>query len=133
MTLQRSGLASNVIGAIVSVAALAYVGMRSGSNGAQPVVMILIAIWVLSPFVILFALHRISSSWSSTTRAALYSMMLVVSVISMVVYLYAAVGPVRPKPAAPFVAVHPVAWALITISLVIAAFAGRRTDRNALH
>jgi hypothetical protein len=32
-----------------------------------------------------------------------------------------------------FVAVPPVAWALITISLVIAAFAGRRTDRNALH
>lgn len=133
MTLQRSGLASNVIGAIVSVAALAYVGMRSGSNGAQPVVMILIAMWVLSPFVILFALHRISPGWSATTRTTLYSLMLVVAVISLVVYLSATGGPVRPKPAAPFVAVPPVEWALITISLVMGAFAGRRKGRNALH
>lgn len=133
MTLQGSGLVSNVIGAIVSVAALAYVGTRSGSNGAQPVVMILIAIWVLSPCIVLFALHRISSRWSATTRTTLYSMMLVVAVLSLVVYLSAAGGPVRAKPAAPFVAIPPVEWALIAISLVIAAFAGRRKGRNALH
>ena len=133
MTLQRSGLASNVIGAIVSVASLVYVGTRFGSNKAQPVVMILIGIWVLSPFVVLFALHRISSGWSSSTRVTLYGLMLTVTAISLIVYLSAAAGPVKSKPAAPFVAVPPAAWVLIAISLAIAAIAGRRKGGNALH
>lgn len=133
MTLQRSGLASIVIGAIVSVVSLAVVGTRSGSNAAQPVVMILIAIWVLSPFVILFALHRISAGWSMTTRTTLYSMMLLVTAVSLIVYLSAVARADGPKPAAPFVAVPPVCWLLIAISLGVAAVMGRRKGGNALH
>jgi len=130
MTLQRSGLASIVIGAIGSVASLAYVGTRNGSNAAQPLVMILIAIWVLSPFVILFALQRLSASWSPAARTTLYSMMLIVTVISLLVYLPAAAGPVRPKPAAPFVTVPPLSWLLIAISLAVAVVLGRRQARD---
>jgi uncharacterized membrane protein len=126
VTLQRSALVSNGIGAIVSVASLGYVGARFGSNAAQPVVMILIAIWVISPFVILFALHRLSASWSSAARTTLYSLMLIVTVISLAVYLSQAAGPVKPKPAAPFVALPPAAWLLIAISLGVGAVMGRR-------
>lgn len=121
---------ANAIGAIVSVAALIYVGTRSGSNAAQPVVMVLIAIWVISPFVILFALHKVSASWSSATRSALYVMMLIISVLSLVVYLAAAAGPARPKPAAPFVALPPVAWVIIAIALLVAAFVSRSKQRE---
>ncbi len=132
MTLQRSCLASNVIGAIISTASLVYVGTRLGSNAAQPVVMILIGMWVLSPFVLLFVLHRISPGWSSVTRTTLYYLMLAVTAISLIIYLSAAAGPVKPKPAAPFVATPPAAWILITISLAVAALLSRRS-RNALH
>ena len=126
MNTRKTGVAATVIGAIASVALLVYVGTRAGSNKTQPVVMILIAIWVLSPFVILLAAKSLSKSWSDTTRAALYAMMIVIPVISLIVYVWAATGPLRPKAAAPFVGTPPVSWLLITLVLSFAAFIGRR-------
>ena len=122
--MRRLGLAATAIGAIASVALLFYVGMRRGSNAAQPVVMILIGIWVLSPFLILYALNRIAPS------KALSVTMIMVPVISLTVYLWGAMGPIRSKPAAPFVVIPPVSWILIAISLVIARLAGKRSSRS---
>ena len=126
MTSQKSGLVATVIGAIVSVASLFYVGARGGNNIAQPVVMILIGLWVVSPFVILFLLHKLSASWSSTSRTTLYRLMLLIAVVSLVVYLSVAIGPPRAKAAPPFVVVPPISWLIIAISLSVAAIAGRR-------
>ena len=126
MNTRKTGIAATVIGAIGSVALLFYAGTRGGSNKTQPVVMILIAIWVLSPFVILLAADALSKSWSDVTRSALYAMMIVIPVISLIVYVLMATGPVRPKAAAPFVATPPVSWLLILIALSIGSLLGRR-------
>ena len=115
-----------VVGAIASVAMLVYVGNRGGSNKAQPVVMILIAIWVLSPYVILVAGHARSGSWSDLSRVTLYWMMIVVAVISFIVYVPFGMGPIRPKPAAPFVGIPPLQWILIVAALLVAAGITRR-------
>ena len=123
---RTAGLAAAVIGAIVSVAMLVHVGTRSGSNKAQPVVMILMAIWVSSPYVLLVAGKAFSKSWSDLSRATLYWMMIVVAVISLAVYIPFGTGPVGPKPAAPFVAIPPLQWILIVVALLIAAGTSRR-------
>jgi len=114
--MKRIGLTAMVIGAIASVALLFHVGMHGGSNRSQPVVMVLIGIWVLSPFVLLFAANAIAPS------RALYVVMIVIAVLSIAVYLWAATGPGRPKPAAPFVGIPPLSWLLIAVAFV----AGRR-------
>ncbi len=120
------GLGSIVIGAIASVALLLYVGSRGGSNKTQPVVMVMIAIWVLSPYVILFALDALSESWSDMTRSTIYGMMIFITVISLAAYIFAATGPLKPKPAAPFVAIPPLSWLLIAIAIAFASFISRR-------
>lgn len=124
--LRTAGLAATVLGAIASVALLVYVGNRGGSNKAQPVVMVLIATWVLSPYVILFAADALAKTWSDMTRSTLYGMMILVTVISLAVYISAATGPIKPKPAAPFVATPVLSWVLILIALSLASFIARR-------
>jgi hypothetical protein len=126
MRLRTLGLAATVIGVLVSVALLVYVGSRAGSNKTQPVVMLLIAIWVVSPWVILLALDAISKSWSDMTRSTIYGMMIFTTVISLAVYLYSAMGPVKPKAAAPFVAIPPLCWLLSAIAIAFASFIARR-------
>ena len=88
--------------------------------------MILMAIWVLSPYVMLFAGNALSKSWSDLSRATLYWMMIVVAVISLAVYIPFGTGPIRPKPAAPFVGIPPLQWILIIAALLIAAGMSRR-------
>jgi len=127
-SLRTAGLAATLIGAIASVALLVYVGNRRGSNEAQPIVMALIGIWVVSPFVILLAASALSKGWSPLTRTTLYITMIVITVLSMIVYTLAATGPIRAKPAAPFVGIPPVSWVLIAASLAIAALVSRKRN-----
>jgi hypothetical protein len=127
----RSGLrtfaiAAAVIGAIASVAMLVYVGNRTESNRAQPVVMVLIAVWVLSPYVLLVAGNALSKSWSALSHTILYWTMVAVAMTSLFAYIPAGMGPVKPKPAAPFVATPPLQWILIAVALLVAARLSRR-------
>ena len=127
----RSGLrtfaaAAAVIGAIASVVMLVYVGNRTASNRAQPVVMVLIAIWVLSPYVLLVAGNALSKSWSQLSHNILYWTMVAVAMTSLFAYIPAGMGPIRPKPAAPFVLTPPLQWILIVVALLVAARTGRR-------
>jgi hypothetical protein len=92
--------------------------------------MVLIAIWVVSPFVLLFVLHRLSANWAERTRAVLYGMMPIIAALSLIVYLVAAAGPVRPKPAAPFVGLPPVLWLLIALTLTLTALVSRSKRRE---
>ena len=124
--LRTAGIIATVIGAIASVAMLVYVGNRIGSNGVQPVVMILIGIWVLSPYVLLMAGNGLSKKWSDLSRTTLYWMMIVVAVISLVVYIPIGLGPIRSKPAAPFVGIPPLQWILIVAALFVAARISKR-------
>jgi hypothetical protein len=87
--------------------------------------LILFTGWVLAPFVGLAWADRLSGSWSHPTRTALYYLMLVVSIGSLVVYGYdVASGFGR---AFFFVAVPIVAWLLTLTVLSIAALASRRS------
>jgi hypothetical protein len=125
-SLRTAGLVATVVGGIASVVLLFYVGNREGSAKSQPVVLMLIGIWVLSPYIVLLGADAISKKWSDMSRAALYGMMLVIPVISLCVYVATAAGPIRAKPAAPFVAIPPLSWLFIAVALAFAAFIARR-------
>lgn len=103
-----------VVAAIVSFGLMLHVGQYRLS-----VLMILFAVWDLSPFAGLFVAGIVSKRWRNLMRAALYAVMLVVAGESVVVY-----GRVVLKhpaqPAFAFLMVPLVSWALLIVVLLIA-------------
>lgn len=92
--------------------------------------MILMAIWVLSPFIILVWADLVSKSWSVLTRAALYGVMLVLPLASLASYGANALRPPKAQAAFIFVVVPPASWLLIAIVVTICrrVFPRKRTN-----
>jgi hypothetical protein len=86
--------------------------------------------WVLSPFVVLLWANVISKGWSVATRATLYSVMLFLTLGTLAIYGFVALGPPRAKTAFVFVIVPPMSWLLSTIVVPIAALLSRRPSRR---
>jgi hypothetical protein len=125
MRLPRSAALGAVpAGAVSSVALMLHAGRHNHSR----LLMVLFALWVLSPFVILVAASVVSKRWSMLTQAALYTVMLVLALGSAAIYGYIALGPPSEKIAFAFVVVPPASWLLTAVVVVIAAFfSGRRS------
>ena len=127
--LHAAGLIAVLAGAVGSVGLM----LHAGRNNPSRLLLVLFALWVLSPFVALVLADMVSKRWSVLTRAALYTVMLVLTVGSLVAYGVVALGPPRPKPAFVFVVVPPASWLLIGIVLPIAALIsgkGREPDND---
>jgi tryptophan-rich sensory protein len=112
-----------VIGAAGSIALMLRVGQRNPSS----VLMLLFAIWVLSPFVALALAEKRSQRWSPLTRAALHGATLIVTVGSLAVYGVVAFGPPQSKPAFMFLVVPFASWLLMTIVVFLPAFVSGRS------
>jgi ACR3 family arsenite efflux pump ArsB len=105
--------------------------LRAGHGNPSRVLLLLFAIWVLSPFVALVFATIVSKDWPVLTRTALYGVMLVLTVSSVAIYGDVALGPPRAKTAFAFVVVPPASWLLIAITLSTAALISRgRSDRS---
>jgi len=87
------------------------------------------AIWVLSPFMAVLLADVVSKGWPILTRAALYSVMLVLTLGSLAIYGDAALRP-RAKAAFVYVVVPPASWLLIAIVLPIAALISGSLSRR---
>jgi hypothetical protein len=116
--LRRAALAAVLTGAVGSAALMLYAGRRNDSR----LLLTLMAIWVLSPFVVLVCAHVISTRWSVRTRATLYGLMLVVTLGSLAVYGHTVLRPPKAQAAFAFIVVPPASWLFIAIVLPIAAF-----------
>lgn len=104
--------------------------LRAGRNNNSRILLVLFAIWVLSPFVALIFADLVSRDWPVLTPSTLYTMMLVLSLGSLAIYGYDAVRP-RAKAAFVFVVVPPASWLLIAIVVPVAAStSGRFSRRN---
>ena len=123
--LHAAGLIAVLAGAVGSVGLMRH----AGRNNPSRLLLVLFALWVLSPFIALILANMVSKRWSVLTRATLYSVMLVLAVSSLVIYGVVALGPPRPKTAFVFVVVPPASWLLIGIVLPIAALVSRRPSR----
>ena len=123
--LHSAALIAVLAGAVGSVGLMLHAGHRNPSR----LLLVLFALWVLSPFIALVLANMVSKRWSVLTRATLYTVMLVLTVGSLAIYGDVALGPPRPKAAFVFVVVPPASWLLIGIVLPIAALISGRPSR----
>jgi hypothetical protein len=108
-----------VAAAAGSVGFVFYFGQRNPSR----LLIVLFAVWVLSPFVALLAADARSRRWPPQTRATLYGVMLLIAAGSLAVYANAALGPPRAQGAFVFVIVPPLSWLLSGVAVSVAMFA----------
>ncbi|SRR5881396_1809438 len=125
--LRTVALIAALVGAVGSVGLLLQVGRRKHS---PPLLLALFAIWVLSPFVALVVTNVASTSWSVSTRATLYSAMLVVALGSLAIYGDIGLGPLGAKTVPVFVIVPPASLLLIAIVVPIPALLSARLSRR---
>jgi len=104
--------------------------LRAGNRNPSRVLLVLFAIWVLSPYVALAFAIIVSKDWSVLTRATLYGVMVVLTVSSLAIYGDVALGPPRTKTAFAFVDVPPASWLLMAITISIATLISRRRSRR---
>lgn len=116
----------------VAAGAVGSVGLmlRAGRHNSSRLLLAIFTMWVLSPFIALVLADAFSRRWSRVTRAALYSVMLVVVLGSLAIYGYVALGPPRAKVAPVFVVVPPASWLLIAIVVAIGALRSRGLSRR---
>jgi hypothetical protein len=125
--LRAVALIAAVVGAASSVGLMLHAGRRNPSR----LLLVLFAMWVLSPFVVLLWANVISKGWSVATRATLYSVMLFLTLGTLAIYGIVALGPPRAKTAFVFVIVPPMSWLLMAIVVPIAALlSGKRSRRG---
>ena len=122
--LRAAALIAVVAGAVGSV------GLMLQAGHPPLFLRVLFAIWVLSPFALLALVETVSKRWSVLTRAALYVVMLVITLGSLVIYSVVAFGPHRAQPAFAFVLVPPASWLLTAIVLPIAALISGSPSRR---
>ena len=120
--LRSTGLIAAAAGAAGSIAFMLYAGRRNPSR----LLVLLFAIWVLSPFAALLSIDAISKRWSPVTRSAVYGLMWLLAVVSPAAYGYIAVGPPRPQAAFMFVVLPPLSWLVGAAVLAMAAFISSR-------
>jgi len=124
--LRAAALIAVLAGAAGSLGLMLYAGRHNDSR----LLLVLFALWVLSPFMALVLAHVVSKRWSALTRATLYSVMLVLTLGSLAIYGDVALGPPRAKTAFVFVVVPPASWLLMAIVVPIAALISGRLSRG---
>ena len=110
-------------GAIGSVGFLIRAGLT-----APRLLLILIAMWVLVPFVSVAIVEVMSKRWSPASRGWLHAVMVVLAVLSLAVYGAEIVRPHHP-PAFTFVVVPPVSCLLMAAAGSVAALVTGRRPR----
>src|SRR5215467_2993262 len=99
--------------------------LQAGHRNPSHFLMALFAIWVVSPFVGLMFASFTPRDWSMFSRAAAYSVTLVLSLGSMAVYGRIALGSPRAKPAFVFLIVPALSWLVIATAVSAATFISR--------
>jgi hypothetical protein len=125
--LRAAALIGLFAGAVGSLGFMLHAGHRNPSR----LLMFVFAIWVLAPFAALAAASMVSQGWSALTRTTLYSVMLVVALLSLAIYGTVALGPPRAQTAFVFIVVPPASWLLMAIVLPSAALISGRLSRRA--
>jgi hypothetical protein len=103
---------------------------RAGRRQNSKILLLLFAIWVLSPFIALVGANVISKRWPILTRAALYSVMLVLTLGSLAIYGEVAFGYATAKVGFVFLVVPLASWLMIAIVVPIAALISSRVSRR---
>jgi hypothetical protein len=123
--LHSAALIALLAGAVGSFGLMLFAGRRNPSR----ILMLIMAVWVLAPFMALAWANLISKRWSVLTRATLYSVILVLALASLAVYGIGALRPPKAHAAFVFVVVPPASWLLVLIVVGTVALISGRTSR----
>ena len=124
--LHAAALAAVVAAAGGSVGLMLWVGRHNPSS----VLLLLFALWVVSPFMGLQLADMFSKRWSVTTQATLHSVTLALALGSLAVYWYVALRPPTPTPAFVFLVVPPASWLFMATAVAAAARISRTSARR---
>jgi hypothetical protein len=94
--------------------------LHTGRNNKSVLLLLLFAIWVLSPFIALLAANIVSRRWPVLARVTLYILTTILTLGSLVIYS-GVLSPPGTKPAFVFLVVPLVSWIFIAIVIPIAA------------
>jgi len=109
--LRSVAVIATLIGAATSVAVTLYVGRRNPSV----TLLLLFALWVLSPFVAAVCANVFSMRWSDIERAIVACTTIALTLGSTAIYAYVAFGPPRPKVARVFLLTPLVGWVVVAV------------------
>jgi len=123
--------AAALIAALTGAAGSIGFMLRAGQHNKSRLLLVLFTVWVLSPFMALVWASVVSKRWSILTRAALYSVALVIALGSLAIYGEVALGPPRTQTAFVFVMIPPASWLLMVIAVAIAALISGRVMSRA--
>lgn len=119
--LRPTALIATLVGGAGSVGLV----LRAGRTTPR-LVLVLMVIWVLSPFAALAWANIVARRWSVLTQATLYWLTLVVTVGALASYGSVIVPPAGSPRGFMFVIVPPLSWLLIVIAMSTAALMSRR-------
>lgn len=124
--LSGAALVAVVVGGGCSLGLMAYAGRRNDSR----ILLLLFAVWVLSPFMAAALANVVSKRWSILTRATLNVVMLVFTLGALAIYSEVAFGHPRVKMGFVFLVVPLASWMLLVITVPVAAFISGRLSRR---
>jgi hypothetical protein len=122
--LHTMALMAVLCGAVGSLGLMLYTGRHNKSV----LLLLLFAIWVLSPFIALLVANRVSKRWLVLTPVTLYCLMLVITLGSLVSYS-GALSPPGTKSAFVFLVTPLISWLLLVIVVIIGASISRRQQK----
>ena len=120
-----AALIALAVGAVGSVALM----LRTSPN-MPPLLVVLIGLWVVSPFVLLALGNRLAKRRPLLSQSTIHVLALVLTLGSLAIYQAVAFGPPRPKPAFFFVLIPPISWLVIATGLATAALVSRKRSRG---
>ena len=124
--LRTSALIGALLGAVGSVGFVLWAGRRNDSR----MLLVLFAVWVLTPFLALLAANLVSRRWSVVSRAALHGVILVCALATLAIYGVFVLGPSNAKSVFAFIVLPPATWLLIAVVVPLAALVAGRLAKT---
>ena len=118
--LDTTALVAILAGAAASLGLL----LRAGRSTPR-VVIVLMAIWVLSPFAVLLAARAMAGRWRTLTRRTLAGTAILLAIASVAIYANDGLRPAGRPRAFLFVLVPPLSWLAIAASVSVASLVAR--------
>ena len=111
---------------VVLIGAVCSLGLMFHAGRHTPVLLLVLFVgWVLSPYIGLLIINKISKLWSVPVRVIIYCLMLILTLVSLISYS-GALTPPGTRPASIFLIVPLTSWFIILIVIPIV----RRLSRN---
>ena len=111
--------------AVAAAGSLGLVLLACSRQNSPPVLMLIMGAWVFAPLAALELASTFSSRWTQRTRAMLHTVMIVISVLSLVIYVDDVVNRRAVRAAFVYVIVPAASWLLMGIAIPAAAWTSR--------